>query len=166
MSHSASIGYSYQFSPVLSLQLNAGPSYLDSLENTKSPTGTNVSATLKRVIPKGSFALTVSQTSSDTSGLGSVSRNKEVGLGMSHTFGRSTTLSANVSGFDTQGLQVNGLSARGIAAGGNLAFALSRDWSVNCGGQFQHYEGYNTPGYHQMRVFMSLRYSKPELWRF
>jgi hypothetical protein len=166
MSHSGFIGYSYQFSPVLSIQVNAGPSYLDSIENTKSPMGTNVTATLLRVVPKGSFALTASQTSGDTSGLGSVSRNREARLDMSHAFSRSTKFSANVSGFDTQGLQVNGLSARGIAAGGNLAFAISRDWSVNCGGQYQHYEGYNTPGYDQKRVFMSLRYSNPGLWRF
>jgi hypothetical protein len=166
MSHSGFIGYSYQFSPVLSLQVNAGPSYLDSIENTKSPMGTNVTATLNRVVPKGSFALTASQTSGDTSGLGSVSRIREARLDMSHTFGRSTKLSANVSSFNTEGLQVNALSSRGIAAGGNLAFVFSRDWSLNWGGQYQHYAGYNTPGYDQKRVFVSLRYSKPELWRF
>jgi len=166
MSHSGVFGYSYQFSPKLSIQFNIGPSYLDSLENTKSPVGTNVTASLTRVIPKGSFAVTASQASGDTSGLGSVSRNREARLDMSHSLGKSTKLSANVSGFNTEGLQLNGLSARGIAAGGNLGFALSRDWSLNCGGQYQHYEGYNTPGYDQKRVFLSLRYSKPELWRF
>jgi hypothetical protein len=166
MSHSGVIGYSYQFSPVLSLQVNAGPSYLDSLENTKSPMGTNVTVMLNRVVPKGSFALSVSQASGDTSGLGSVSRNREARLDMTHMFGKTTSLSASVSGFDTQGLQVNALSARGVSAGGNLAVAFSRDWSLNWGGQYQHYEGYNTPGYDQKRVFMSLRYSKPELWRF
>jgi len=165
-SHSGLFGYTYQFSPVLSLQLNVGPSYLESLENTKSPLGTNVTVTLKRVIPKGSFAVTVSQASGDTSGLGSISRNRDARFDMTHTFSRTTSLSANVSGFDIEGLQVIALSSRGIAVGGNLAFAFSRDWSLNWGGQYQHYEGYNTPGHSQKRIFMSLRYSKPQLWRF
>ncbi|HET9132057.1 MAG TPA: hypothetical protein VFO86_13970, partial [Terriglobia bacterium] len=98
--------------------------------------------------------------------LGSVSRNRDAKLDMAHTFGRSTTISANLSGFDTNGLQVNPLSARGIAAGGNIRFLFSRDWSLNWGAQYQHYEGYTTPGYDQKRIFMSLRYSDPELWRF
>jgi hypothetical protein len=166
MSHSGVIAYSYQFSPALSLQVSAGPSYLDSLENIKSPMGTNVTATITRVIPKGSFALSATHTSGDTSGLGSVSRSTEARFDIGHKFGRNTSLSANISGFDTQGLQLNGVSARGIAGGGYLGFALSRDWSLNCGGQFQHYEGYTTTGYDQKRAFISLRYSKPELWRF
>jgi hypothetical protein len=166
LNHSANIGYTYQFSPTLSLQLSAGPSYLQSLENIKSPVGTNVTATLTRVIPRNSFAVTASHTSSETSGLGSVSRNRDVGFNMTHAFGKNSTLSANVSGFDTQGVQVNGLSARGIAAGGTYGLALSRDWSLNWGAQYQHYEGYTTTGYNQNRIFMSLRYNKPELWRF
>jgi len=166
LNHAANIGYSYQFSPALSLQLSAGPSYLQSLDNVKSPVGTNVTATLTRSIPNGSLALTASHTSSETSGLGSVSKNRDLSLGMTHKFGKNSTLSANVSGFDTQGLQTNGVSARGISAGGTYGLAVSRDWSLNWGGQYQHYEGYNTSGYDQKRLFMSLRYSKPELWRF
>jgi hypothetical protein len=166
LNHSASIAYSYQFSPALSLQLSAGPSYLQSLDNVKSPVGTNVTATLTRIIPKGSLALTASHTSSETSGLGSVSKNRDLSLAMTHAFGKNSTLSANVSGFDTQGLQTNGVSARGISAGGTYGLAVSRDWSLNWGAQYQHYEGYNTSGYDQKRLFMSLRYNKPELWRF
>jgi hypothetical protein len=118
------------------------------------------------MIPKGSFVLTLNQTGGGVSGLGSVSTFRDLGLNMSRTLGKTTTISANVSGFNSQGLQVNALSARGVAAGGYFGFAIARKWSLNCGGQFQHYEGYNTPGYDQKRVFMSLRYSNPELWRF
>jgi len=166
LNHSATIGYSYQFSPALSFQITAGPSFLEGLDSVKSPLGTTVTATLNRVIPRGSLALTASHTSSETSGLGSVSRNRDLSLGMTHAFGKTSTLSANVSGFDTQGLQTNGVSARGISAGGTYGLAVSRDWSLNWGAQYQHYEGYNTSGYDQKRLFMSLRYNKPELWRF
>jgi hypothetical protein len=166
LNHSATMGYTYQFSPALSLQITAGPSYLEGLESVKSPLGTTVNATLTRIIPRGSLAVSASHTSSETSGLGAVSRNRDIRFDMTHAFGRNTSLSANVSGFDTQGVQVNGASARGIAAGGSVGLLLSRDWSLNWGGQYQHYSGYNTSGYDQKRLFMSLRYSKPELWRF
>jgi len=166
LNHSATIGYSYQFSPALSFQITAGPSYLEGLDNVKSPLGTTVTATLSRIIPRGSLGLTASHTSSETSGLGSVSKNRDIGFNMTHALGKNATVSANVSGFDTQGLQVNAASARGIAGGGNFALALSPEWSLNWGAHYQHYEGYNTSGYDQNRVFMSLRYNKPELWRF
>ena len=165
--HSAHVGYSYKFSPALSLRIDVGPSYLESLENIKSPVGVNATVTLNRNIQKnGSFALTVSQTSGDTSGLGSVSTFREASLNMNRAIGRSVSISASVSAFDTEGLQVNSLSARGGSAGGSIGYSLGREWSLNWGGQYQHYEGYNTAGYDQKRVFMSLRYSKPEFWRF
>jgi hypothetical protein len=164
--HSAHVGYSYQFSPALLLRIDVGPSYLESLENIKSPVGVSATATLNRKVQKGSFALSVSQTSGDTSGLGSVSTFREAGLNTSHTYGKSITISASASAFDTQGLEVNSASARGFSAGGSVGYALGRDWSLNWGAQYQHYEGYSTAGYDQKRLFMSLRYSKPELWRF
>jgi len=164
--HSAHAGYSYQFSPALSLRIDVGPSYLDSLDNVKSPVGVNATVALNRMVQKGSFTLSVSQTRGDTSGLGSISTFREAGLYMNRTVGRSTTISANVSGFDTEGLQANSVSARGGSAGGSIGFVVGRDWSLNWGGQYQHYAGYNTSGYDQKRLFMSLKYSKPELWRF
>jgi|GEM_PF-1972881 hypothetical protein len=166
LNHSATVGYFYQFSPTLSFEITAGPSFLEGLDTVKSPLGTTVTATLNRSIPRGSLAVSASHTSSETSGLGSVSRNRDIGFNMSHALGKNATVSANVSGFNTQGLTVNGVSARGISGGGTFGLALSRDWSLNWGGHFQHYEGYNTSGYDQKRLFMSLRYNKPELWRF
>jgi hypothetical protein len=118
------------------------------------------------MVQRGSFSMNVSQTSGDTSGLGSVSTSREAGLSLSHVFRRNITISANVSGFDTQGLQVNSLSARGARAGGSIGYALRREWALSWGGQYQHYEGYRTAGYDQKRLFMTVRYSKPELWRF
>jgi hypothetical protein len=164
--HSALAGYSYQFSQALSLRIDVGPSYLDSLDNVKSPVGVNVTVNLKRTVQKGSFGLTVSQTSGDTSGLGSVSTFREAGLNLNRALSRSVSISADASAFDTQGLQINSVSARGIRGGGSIGYTLGRDWSLNWGGQYQHYEGYTTSGYDQKRLFMSLRYSKPALWRF
>ena len=143
--HSAIVGYSYQFSPTLSLRLDVGPSYLQSLEDIKSPVGVNANASLTRMIPKGSFVLTLGQTGGGTSGLGSVSTFREAGLNMSRALGKTTTLSANVSAFNTQGLQVNALSARGFSAGGSFGFAIARKWAMNWGGQYQHYEGITLP---------------------
>jgi len=164
--HSALAGYSYQFSQALSLRIDVGPSYLDSLDNVKSPVGVNVTVNLKRTVQKGSFGLTVSQTSGDTSGLGSVSTFREAGLNLNRALSRSVSISADASAFDTQGLQINSVSARGIRGGGSIGYTLGRDWSLNWGGQYQHYEGYTTSGYDQKRLFMSLIYSKPALWRF
>jgi len=166
LNHSAIFGFSHKFSAVLSFRIDAGPSYLESLDSTKSPVGANVTAALERKVQKGSFALILNQSSGDSSGLGSVSSYRRATIAMGHTFARRTTVSANVSAFDTQGLQLNSASARGVAAGGSVGFGIGRDWSINWGGQYQHYEGYSSSGYDQNRVFVSLRYVKPELWRF
>jgi hypothetical protein len=164
--HSAAVGYTHQFSPALSIQLEAGPSYVASSEELESPLGTNITAVVRREIPKGFFSLRLGQTTGDTSGLGTVSDYQEVALNFSRTIGRRTTISADVSGFHSQELQANPLSARGYAAGGNIALSLGRDWSMNWGGQYQRYEGSNTSQYDQKRIFASLRYSNPDLWRF
>ena len=164
--HSGILGYSHKFSPVLSLRIDVGPSYLETLENVDTPFGMNASVSLDRTVHKGSFSLALNQTSGDTSGLGSLSTYRRATIAMSHTFGRSTTVSADISGFDSQGLQLNSASARGVAAGGSIGVGIGRGWSMNFGGQYQHYEGYSNSGYDQNRIFMSLRYSKPDLWRF
>jgi hypothetical protein len=164
--HSGILGYSHKFSPVLSLRIDVGPTYLETLENIDTPFGVNASASLERTVHKGSFSLTLNQTSGDTSGLGSLSSYRRATIAMSRTLGRSTTVSANISGFDSHGLQLNSASARGITAGGSLGVGMGRDWSMNFGGQYQHYEGYSNSGYDQNRIFVSLRYSKPDLWRF
>jgi len=164
--HSGILGYSHKFSPVLSLRINVGPSYLETLESIDTPFGANASVSLERTVQKGSFSLAFNQTSGDTSGLGSLSSYRHATIAMNRTFGRSTTVSANISGFDSHGLQLDSSSARGVTAGGSLGVGIGRDWSMNFGGQYQHYEGYSNSGYGQNRIFVSLRYSKPDLWRF
>ena len=165
--HAAIFGFSHQFTPVLSFSIDVGPSYLETLEEVKSPVGANVTLSVKRVVRKGSFNVMFKQTSGDTSGLGSVSTYRNLDLTYNRTFGKDVSLAVTVSGFDSQGLQVNAFSARGISAGGSMAYALGRTWSLAWGGQYQHYAGYHqTADYDQKRAFMSLRYSNPELWRF
>jgi len=164
--HSGIFGYSHKFSPALSLKIDVGPSYLQTPENIDTPFGTNASVTLERTVHNGSFSLSFDQTSGDSSGLGSLSSNRHATLAMGHKFGRKTSFSADVSAFDTRGLLVNSASARGISAGGSIGYSLNREWSLNWGGQYQHYEGYSHSGYDQNRIFMSVRYSKPDLWRY
>jgi hypothetical protein len=164
--HAATFGYSHKFSPVLSLRLSAGPSYLETQESVKHQFGSNGSLSLQRKYRDGSFSMNYSRASGDTSGLGSLSDTQQAGLSMNRQIGRKTTFYADATGVDTRGETVDAPSLRSVAASVSVGVEIAKMWSLNWGGQYQKNIGNTLFQFEQERVFVSLRFSNPGLWRF
>jgi hypothetical protein len=72
----------------------------------------------------------------------------------------------NVSAFETRGRLDNGFSARGLQGAAMLGVPLTRTLSMMGGAQYQQYDHASPYSFAQKRVFISLRYSNPNLFRF
>jgi hypothetical protein len=165
-SHSLSVGYTRRLTQMLSLHLSGGPSYTETTEAVRHNLGANASFGIQQTVRNGSFTFNVSQSASDASGLGSVSTNRQVGLGMTRTFGRAVSVALDIAALDSKENSIRALATRSVTAGGSVGYSFARRWSVNWGGQYQRYEGNSLFGFDQKRLFVSLRYSNPEIWRF
>jgi len=165
-SHNVSLGYTHQFSSVLKLEIAGGPSYLETKDVVNRHVGSNASLVLQRMVRAGNFSMNYAQSSGDTSGLGAISDNQQVGLAMTHTYGKSLTFSADISAIDTRGKVANTPSSRSISTGATFGVIISKKWSLNWGGLYQKSIGNSLFAFEQERVFVSLRFRNPELWRF
>jgi len=165
-SYSSDVGYTRELSKALSFHISGGPSYVDTQESIKHHVGVNASAGLQRAVKNGSFSIAYSQTTGDTSGLGSITDNRQASLGMSHTFSRRVSMSVDSSTFDTRGKTSTATTSRGVSAGGSVSFNVSRMLSMNWGVQYQHYAGISLFAGDQRRIFMNLRFHNPDFWRF
>jgi len=157
-------GYANEIRPNLKFNLTVG------LTNSKSQLagghiGYNTSANLQKIIQTNAFTLYYTQTSGQTSGLGSVSDTRSAGLSWNH---RTRTLSefVDISWFDTRPILGNSFSTSSFSATANVGMPLSRRWSLQGGGQYQRYDSKSAFGFNQKRLFVSLRYTDPALWTF
>ena len=158
------VGYANEIKPGLKFDLTVG------LANTRSQLagsyiGYNTSATLQETVKANAFTLFYTQTSGQTSGLGSLSDTRFAGLSWNH---RTPSLSefVDISWFDTRGILGNSFSSSGFSAAANIGMPLSRKWSLQGGGQYQRYDNKSAFGFNQKRLFVSLRYTDPALWTF
>ena len=165
-SHAARMGYSNQIAPDLTFQLTAGASRVKSLASAGSYTGYNSSAGLQKTLfANSSLSLNYSQNSGASSGLGSISDTRTAGVSLRHDFSASS-VAVNLALFDADGTLNNPHGTRGISATASIAAPVTRKLSVVGGGAYQRYTGSSVFGFTQKRLFVSLRYIEPNLWRF
>jgi hypothetical protein len=100
-----------------------------------------------------------------SSGVGSVSSTRSAAAGFSRSIGHRTNVSADFSAFDGTGLVGNPYNTRGMSATGNMGFTVMKNLSVQGGVQFTRYTRPSPYAYTQKRLFVSLRYSHPNLLR-
>jgi hypothetical protein len=120
---------------------------------------------VNRTIENQSFSLFYIQAAGQTSGLGSTSDTRRGGVEMTRTLG-DAGLALNVSAFDTRGVLDNSLDTRGISASATIGVPLGDTLGFLGGGQFQKSTGAAAFAFTQARLFVSLNYSNPDLWRF
>ena len=164
-SDTAHMGYSNEIRPDLRFNLTVGLASVKSQGTLGSYIGYNTSVNLQKTLQANSLSLFYTQTSGQSSGLGSVSDTRIAGFAWNHKT-RTVTEFADISFFDTKGLLGNSFNARGLTAAANIGMPLSRRWSLQGGGQYQHYNRKSAFGFTQKRLFVSLRYSEPTLWSF
>jgi hypothetical protein len=103
------------------------------------------------------LALYYTQSSGESSGLGSISDTRKAGFSMSRS-GKTATAFIDISAFETRGRLDNTFSARGVAGTVSIGVPLTRTLSVAGGAQYQQYDHTSAFNFSQKRVFFSLRY--------
>ena len=165
-SQDLSLGYSHQLTPGVSLRLSAGPSYTQSLDSDRNYPGYNASIRIQKSIRSNQVSLHYVRRTADSTGLGSVSDTHNAGFGFSWLLGRRTTLDFDASAFQGRQRFDNPFNVRGISGTGGLAFILSKTWSLAAGALYQRQEDTALLDVESKRIYVSLRYRAPELWRF
>jgi hypothetical protein len=156
-------GYSNRIAPDLTFGVTIGAARVNN--SIDSYIGYNASANLQKKIGRNSFRINYAQTSGQASGLGSTSDNRSAGLAIAHEF-RGANLFTDISAFDVRGTLDNSLNTRGVSGTASLAIPLISKLSIVGGAQYQRNTGTALYDFTQKRVFLSLRYTEPNLWRF
>jgi len=167
-SQTAHTGYSAQLVPTLKLGLTVGVSDIVSRgaggASLGSSVGLDSSVDLVETIHNQSIAVRYAQISSDASGLGSISSTRRGDVSYNYS-GKAFTVSLDASAFDTTGILQNSFSARGTAATATIGVPLSKSWSLQGVAFYQKYGHTTVLGFTEKRIFASLRYSNPTLWK-
>ena len=165
--HHGRVDLSHQISPSVSLSLGTGPSYTEASSGQSGFFSfKNGSLSISKSLEDSLLSLSYWRRSGTSTGVGSLSDAQTLDLRFSRPIGRRTTVSSRVSFYDTQGLLDNPVDTRGISASLLFDFLLERSWVLVLGGSYQNQQGNNTFDVGRNRVFISLRYTLPELLRF
>lgn len=165
LSQVAHVGYSTRVGRDLNLQFSVGASQTQDLVSRQSYVGYNTSASFGRTIQNNSFSLFYNQTSGESIGLGSISNTRTAGISVNRAQ-KNLNIYLNASAFETVGTLANTLNARGVQGAATIGIPLSSRWAVQGGVQYQQYDHSSPIAVSQKRVFMSLRYTNPDLFKF
>ena len=97
--------------------------------------------------------------------MGSISDNDRVGLGISRSLYKKASFFIDLSAFKVRSRADSAYSARGVSAASSVGITLTPKLSVNLGAQYQHYDQTSIFGFEQKRIYLSLRFTEPGLWR-
>jgi hypothetical protein len=161
-----SLAYSHHLTPGVSLRLSGGPSYTESLDSDRNYPGYNASIRIQKSIRSNQVSLHYVRRTGDSTGLGSVSDTHNVGFGFRWLLGRRTTVDFDASAFQGRQRFDNPFNIRGIYGTAGLAFILSKTWSLAAGALYQRQEDTALLDVESKRIYISLRYRAPEIWRF
>ena len=164
--HAVTLGYSRSLSPTMTLQVAAGPSFTQLLSSGGNYATYDASVALMKRLKPNVVSLYYSYASGQGSGLGSISDTQHAGFGFSRPVGKKTSLAVDISAFDSRGRLGNAYGTRGASGAATVGVALNKTLSLNIGGQYQRYDGTAIFGFEDRRVFASLRFLTPDLWRF
>jgi hypothetical protein len=158
------VGYSTDLVRDLKVELRVGLSRPRTVGSSTSYAGYNTAARIEKRSSAGSFSLSYEQETGQPSGLGSTSDIRRVAFGMGRRVGRGS-FSLDASVFDSQGTLDNSLDTRGFSASAGIGFPINQRLSIHGGGQLQRYDQTAPFGFTQKRVYVSIKYNYPDLWR-
>jgi hypothetical protein len=148
-----------------SLRLTVGPSYVRHAGPDGANLGYQATASLTKAIERNSFHASFAQDNAMSTGLGSVSTTRTASAGFSRAFNRRVSGFADFSAFDGRAYIGNVLNSRGLSATGNVSVTLAKNLSLQGGVTFLRYSEPAPYAVTQKRVFVSLRYTQPDLLR-
>jgi hypothetical protein len=165
MTNSARFGFSTQIAKDTVVSWGLGASHAQSAGTSNFTAGYEGSAGVSKRIKGNTFSVRASQDGGHPNGLGSVSRNRLLTVGVDRKLSSVVNLFVSASAFNSRGVLDNKFNSRGTAAAGNLGFAITRTLSLQVGAQYQRYSEPAPIAFTQKRLFASLRYSQPNLLR-
>jgi len=169
--HQVNVGFSHQFTPTVSLRLGTGPSYTEASDQQSSFFSyKNGSLTLSKSFENNLLSFSYFLQSGTSTGIGSISDTQTFRFDFSRPLGRRTSISANVTLYDTEARLDNPVENQGLSTSLVLNFLLHDYWFLVVGASYQDQEenqqGLGTIDTVRKRVFVSLRFALPELLRF
>jgi hypothetical protein len=164
--HSATFSYSHQLTPNTKYSIEAGPSLVDGSMDSKNYFGYFASAQISRKIRSSQASFNFSHRTGDSTGLGGVSETQSAGLSLSCPFGRRISATVNATAYDSHARLDNPYNTRSFSGALNMSYALGRRWSLGIGGSYRNNEGIRMLNNEYKRIFLSLAYNAPDLWRF
>ncbi len=165
-SHTASLGVKQQFSPSLSMNLEAGPTYVEPQAQYAGYLGLTGSFNLTRLFRSDTVTLFYRYASGSTTGLGSIANTQNAGLGLVHTFTKRLTASASGSVYQGKGIRDNPYDNQGLNSAASISYAMGERWFFSLGGSYRKLTGTNTVDQDYKQVYLSVSYRAPEMWRF
>ncbi len=169
--HLVGIGFSHQLRPSVSLRMGTGPSYTEATDVQSSfLSWKNASFTLSKSLENNLLSFSYWLRSGTSTGVGSVSNAQTFRFNFSRPLGRRTSVSANVTLYDTEGRLDNPVDNRGLSTSLVFDFLLHNRWVLVVGASYQdqqeNLQGTETFNVGRKRIFVSLRFTLPELLRF
>lgn len=165
ISNAVNVGLSSRLTKNTTASLSVGPSHVKNLHVEVNNTSYQATASLSQNVKENYFHISFSTGNSTSTGVGSLSSSRSVTGGFSRGFGRRVNLFASASAFQGTGIVGNPLNSKGTSLTGNVGFLLAKNLSLQTGALYQRYTQPAPYSYTQKRVFVSLRYSQPNLVR-
>ncbi len=130
----------------------------------------NGSLTLSKSLEANLLSFSYSFESGTSTGVGSVSDAQTFRFDFNRPLGRRTSVSANVTLYENEARLDNPVDNRGLSISLIFNFLLHNRWVLVVGGssqdQQESIQGTETFDVGRKRVFVSLRFTLPELMRF
>jgi hypothetical protein len=165
LSNAVTVGLSSRLTRNTTLSLSIGPSHVKNLHFAVTNTSYQATASLSQTVKENYFHISLNQGNSTSTGVGSLSSSRSATLGFSRGFGRRVNVFASAAAFQGTGIVGNPLNSQGTSLTGNVGFLLAKNLSLQTGALYQRYTQPAPYSYTQKRVFVSLRYSQPNLLR-
>jgi hypothetical protein len=165
ISHSGQVGYSAPVWRDFVVNISVGAAHTRQQNTTESYVGYNTSASLQKTLADNALALFFSQSSGTATGLGTISDTQRLGFSVSRQ-ARNLNIFLSMSAYETRARLGNLYDVRGLQGSVTIGIPVSRTLAVQGGLQYQRQDQSSLYQFDQKRVFVSLRYNNPGLFRF
>jgi len=173
--HDLYVGVAHSISPTVRLSLDGGPSYTRQFDTNLDYWGYNARVSVSKRFEKEFIDLYYSHDNGASVGVGSISRSDRAGFGFTHLLSQAVSVNFGLSAYKTSRTLDNLVDLKGLSGSMVWNFALNRHLILNLGASYHtqrednnllsgSYTSYNDLD--RFRVYVSLRFAMPELWRF
>jgi hypothetical protein len=165
ISNNVSFGIEYTIAKGTIVSASGGPAQTKNLNLDVDNTNFYATGSLTKEVKGNNLHFTLSQGNTASSGVGTVSSTRSAAAGVSRALGRRVGIFADASLYEGRGIVGNPFNTKGMSATGNVSFQIARNLSLRTGVHFQRYTQPAPYAFTQKRLFASLSYSQPNLYR-